>query len=457
MINFFGIKLVIFILIFSIFLDISKSFCATIKKNEFSIVIPDNWTDIPKNIIDAQFKSANEIFNEKFAGFDYGFQSKKSKSWFEFPYILIQINNKNRLTLSDWKKIDKYSFNKINNKIVSSGFIKEFAWEDISKRIWMLMSFNLEKIGEVTCISGIIPTNAGYIQIYIYDLKNDYNINESSYIDYILSVKPDISYVYKSNIIDELPQSIQSINWSFLAENSFGGIPILVLVAYYFYIRNSYKKKAFIKNKDIKLDANLNDKKQNFTKKDSLDNKSGKDKVFIKNNDAITNESYMETNSPIGKADDFLKLVKNELLTRFEERYSLVSQVDEQLYEKTILEIETDKCRLGLWAKCFSESEGNEAVAKALYIKKRYDQFFTEKLDQEKKLTKDSADWLKLTLLISCPRCQSICKREKCLVLDIVDNKIEFIKTPIKCDLCNFYFQIPNNLDSEFNQSSQKR
>lgn len=73
MINFFGIKLVIFILIFSIFLDISKSFCATIKKNEFSIVIPDNWTDIPKNIIDAQFKSANEIFNEKVAGFDYGF------------------------------------------------------------------------------------------------------------------------------------------------------------------------------------------------------------------------------------------------------------------------------------------------------------------------------------------------------------------------------------------------
>jgi hypothetical protein len=442
----FRIKYVIFILTFPIIFYSSISFSEIIKKNEFSIVIPDDWIDIPKNIIDFHFESANKILNENVSGFDYGFQSKESKAWFEFPYILIQINNKNRLPLSDWKKLDKYSFNKIDNKIVSSTSIEEFAWEDISKRIWMRMGFNVKNIGEVTCISGIIPTNVGYIQIYVYDLKSSYNINESLYIDYILSVKPDISIDYESSVVDLFPQSIRSINWSFVVEKTFGGIFVSIIVLSYFFIRFFLKKRASGKNKNMTLGADFNDKKQNFDKKNSLDDKN---KIFIQNNGALTSNSSKENISFNDQTYNLLKLIKNELVSRYEERYLLVSKIDEQLYEIAILEIETGKFRLGLWAKCFSESEGNEELAKTRYIKVRHDQLVIEKLDQEKKLTKDSTDWLKLPLLLSCPKCQSKFTKEKCFVLDIVENKIKFTKTSIKCDVCNFYFQIPNILDFE--------
>ena len=47
---------------------------------------------------------------------------------------------------------------------------------------------------------------------------------------------------------------------------------------------------------------------------------------------------------------------------------------DEELYELISEEIESNNTKKGLWTKAFSESEGDEQKAKALYIKHRFDQ-----------------------------------------------------------------------------------
>lgn len=44
---------------------------------------------------------------------------------------------------------------------------------------------------------------------------------------------------------------------------------------------------------------------------------------------------------------------------------------EEDFYAQAMQEIEAGNCRLGLWAKAFAEAEGNEAKAKALYLKLR--------------------------------------------------------------------------------------
>lgn len=45
--------------------------------------------------------------------------------------------------------------------------------------------------------------------------------------------------------------------------------------------------------------------------------------------------------------------------------------VEEELWAIALSEFESDTRRLGLWAKCFSESNGNESEAKAAYLRER--------------------------------------------------------------------------------------
>ncbi|SVC32335.1 uncharacterized protein METZ01_LOCUS285189, partial [marine metagenome] len=47
---------------------------------------------------------------------------------------------------------------------------------------------------------------------------------------------------------------------------------------------------------------------------------------------------------------------------------------EEEIYELISEEIESNSTKKGLWTKAFSESEGDEQKAKALYIKYRFDQ-----------------------------------------------------------------------------------
>lgn len=44
---------------------------------------------------------------------------------------------------------------------------------------------------------------------------------------------------------------------------------------------------------------------------------------------------------------------------------------DEQFYEKAAREIERGRVRRGLWLKCLAESNGDEAQAKAAYLRVR--------------------------------------------------------------------------------------
>ena len=48
--------------------------------------------------------------------------------------------------------------------------------------------------------------------------------------------------------------------------------------------------------------------------------------------------------------------------------------IEEEFYELAYEEIESGNLKKGLWAKAFSEAEGDENKAKALYIKYRFDQ-----------------------------------------------------------------------------------
>ena len=57
-------------------------------KDEFSITLPDEWVEIPYNIIEDFMVKESKILQKKKNHYDYGYQLK-SNGWFHPPYILI--------------------------------------------------------------------------------------------------------------------------------------------------------------------------------------------------------------------------------------------------------------------------------------------------------------------------------------------------------------------------------
>ena len=62
--------------------------------HDFAISLPDEWVEIPKAEIDKHF---SEIYgnypNLPREEFDYAYQLKSSENWFEYPYIMVQVQN----------------------------------------------------------------------------------------------------------------------------------------------------------------------------------------------------------------------------------------------------------------------------------------------------------------------------------------------------------------------------
>ena len=132
------------------------------------------------------------------------------------------------------------------------------------------------------------------------------------------------------------------------------GILALVWVIFESAVLKVVKKKG--KSSDNKGKAEIKLKKENST--DSIDSniKTGKEIVESK-------QAFQKTQSAV---------IENKDLEPDAEKEG--HMIEEEFYELAYEEIESGNLKKGLWAKAFSETEGDENKTKALYIKYRFDQ-----------------------------------------------------------------------------------
>lgn len=102
---------------------------------------------------------------------------------------------------------------------------------------------------------------------------------------------------------------------------------------------------------------------------------------------------------------------------KIENQWNSLEHSEEALWEDVYKEFDNGKRQLGLWAKCFSEAAGNENLAKAEYIKQRFEQlkkeslapndvelsFSNSQIEAEKvERTPQNKLWLVIALLVIC-------------------------------------------------------
>ena len=237
-----------------VFTGVSIASGSELQKNGFSISLPDGWVGIPSEAIDAYEKGIATLApNAPAQHFDYGFQLGSSKNWLEYPYILVQMKNTGRIPESYLEKLEEYSvqesldkYKKGLSSILSDMRAGKMVYDKQTKMIWMRIELNIANIGPISGISGVIPTEKGFIQVLGYSLRENYPTYESIFQSVALSISPDPGLVYKPRWSDSLPAVITGIDWGkatgkavagAMAAAIIGGIMALIAV-----LRNFAKK-----------------------------------------------------------------------------------------------------------------------------------------------------------------------------------------------------------------------
>ncbi len=246
------IKLVIYVLLIVTFAGASIAIGSELKKNGFSITLPDGWVEIPRDLMDAHEKEISRVApNFPVQHLDYGFQSGSSKNWFEYPIISVKIHNTGRAPESQLKKIEEYSFQesfdnykKELSSVLSIMQTGKMLYDKQNRIIWMRLDANIANIGPISGIAGMVLTEMGFIQVTGFSLKKDYATYEAIFQSVALSVSPEPELTYKSKWSDSLPSTVTGIDWGKVMAKATGkAVAVAIIIGIISLIAALRKKK----------------------------------------------------------------------------------------------------------------------------------------------------------------------------------------------------------------------
>jgi len=204
----------------------------------FSVIVPDGWVKMSNDDLQVHQKNA-EALTQKGPPivYSYGFQLENAVNGVTFPYILISIRTTGRLSEKTLEEMEQLDFgktvDKLNKDLDSSDLTysnSKMVYDRKNKMIWLNMDGDLANGGKMRTISGLVPTEKGYIQTIGYCMDEDYQVYKDDYRNIALSVSPDSDLVYKARWSDYLEKNNVGINWLDVIGKGVGaGIGVLML------------------------------------------------------------------------------------------------------------------------------------------------------------------------------------------------------------------------------------
>lgn len=233
------IKFITYVLLIVTLGAISIARGSELQKNGFAILLPHGWVEMHRDVIDAYEKEIARLApNVTAPHYDYGFQLDSSKKWFEYPYILVQVNNIGRIPESQLERLEGYSVQKSLDKhkkglssIMSDIQVGKMVYDKQTKIIWTRTEANVVNIGPISGIMGAIPTEKGFIQVMGYSLKKNYPMYEAVFQSVAVSVSPEPGLVYRPKWSDSLPPAVTGTNWEKIAVETMPKALAAVIIA----------------------------------------------------------------------------------------------------------------------------------------------------------------------------------------------------------------------------------
>lgn len=205
----------------SIIVFISNAYAAvSIQKPSFSLSLPEGWVEIPQDVLSAmQAELKQQVPNATIPKYDYGFQREPSRNWMEYPYVLVQVINTGRVPEHQLRSMPKIDLNeRLKDRtsklqpIMSNVTLGKMQYDEAAHVVWITTRSDVENIGKILGITGLIPTEKGVIQLHAYSLESDFQGHLPTFRQMITStiISPDI--VYRPRWSDSSP-ILSGIDW----------------------------------------------------------------------------------------------------------------------------------------------------------------------------------------------------------------------------------------------------
>lgn len=179
-------------------------------KDGFSIYLPHDWVEIPRDELDSYLQDYQEAATRKLSiRIDYGYQLKSKKGWFEHPFIFLRVDKKGRVPEDDLKKIKKVESildKKLDDtkgiipSLILSSKLEKTVYEADNHILWSVASINYESIGTVKYLSAALLTEEGYILVLCYSKEKDFVRDATIFEEIIKNIKIKDSLKYNPKI-----------------------------------------------------------------------------------------------------------------------------------------------------------------------------------------------------------------------------------------------------------------
>ncbi len=221
----------------------SKTFEA---KGLYSLELPDNWIEIPRDALDEYSENISNLAPENpKQTYEYGYQLKKNHAWMTHPYILVQVKKKRipEKELSRYKKIKSGvdeaidTFGKKLSGIISTIETGEPIYDETNKILWMSMSSYVAEVGSVDALIAIKLTNFGTINFYGYEATGNFTDSLNVFRDAVIRARLNDAVIHESKFEDKFPIIDGIAVGPILKDGIIGGLIGLLVAGIYGIIR----------------------------------------------------------------------------------------------------------------------------------------------------------------------------------------------------------------------------
>jgi hypothetical protein len=233
----FGFKVALLVVGFSAFVPLAFA-TGDFQKPGLTLSLPDGWMEIPQDVLTSvRDELVRQAPNAKIPKYDYGFQLETGQNWMAYPYILVQVSNSGRVPEHQLKSMPKMDLNEMfKNKaadlksLMSNASLGQMQYDETAHVVWITFQSDVVGTGKVQGISGLIPTEKGYLQVHCYSEESNFQTYLPTFRQIVtsLAVSPDLAY--KPRWTDNSP-ILSGMDWSQVAVKAIGGAIIAGLIA----------------------------------------------------------------------------------------------------------------------------------------------------------------------------------------------------------------------------------
>jgi hypothetical protein len=179
-------------------------FAGVVAKPEVTVELPDGWHEVPAGVLqsfhDEIRRKAPTVEAPKY---DYAFQANAGPPWLAYPYVLVKIRPSGRppeSELANLPSIDLDSRVKEKgedwSRLMKDSSLGQMRYDQAANVVWLTSKSAVVNIGEVRGISGIIPTEQGFVELHAYARTEDFDAHLPTFEKIIRGAKvaPDLVY-----------------------------------------------------------------------------------------------------------------------------------------------------------------------------------------------------------------------------------------------------------------------